>query len=159
MKFRISSKKAGAPVDEFIGFVEVSQRNFDITNFPSFMGGGQNLTVRAELGTVRQDYLLSWTDPWILGYPFSFGFDAYRTSHDRKLSVGYGYSEVRSGGDFRLGKEFTDEFSGDAIYRLEQVEIEDVSSNSSSDLKKEEGKNWISMIQETIDSTRRKGGM
>ncbi len=133
-------------IDEFIGFVEVSQRNFDIANFPSFMGAGQNLSLKAELGSVKQDYLASWTDPWILGYPFSFGFDGYRTSHDKKLKVGYGYSEVRSGGDVRLGKEFTDEFSGDAIYRLEQVEIEDVSSNSSKDLKNEEGTNWISSV-------------
>ncbi|MDD5496798.1 MAG: outer membrane protein assembly factor BamA, partial [Candidatus Omnitrophica bacterium] len=133
-------------VDMLVGFVEVSQRNFDIMNFPTFMGAGQDLTIKAEIGMIRQNYVVSWTDPWVLGFPFSFGFDIYRTSHSRKTNVGYGYEEIRTGGDLRLGKDFTDEIRGDMTYRLEEVKISDVADNASQDLKNETGRNWISSL-------------
>ncbi len=131
-------------IDELIGFVAVTQRNFDIAAPPTFMGGGQNLTIKAEFGTVRRDYLISWTDPWILGYPFLFGFDLYQTTHAKR--AGYIYEEVRTGGDARLGKEFTDQFRGELTYRLEMVDISNVSDEASQDLKDEEGENLISSL-------------
>jgi outer membrane protein insertion porin family len=133
-------------IDFLIGFVSVTQRNFDIVNFPTFVGGGQNLTLKAEFGMVRQNYLISWTDPWFLGCPFSFGFDLYRTSHDKKLQVGYGYEETRTGGDLRVGKEFTDNLKTDCIYRLEEIKIASVNENASSDLANEQGSKWISSV-------------
>lgn len=133
-------------IDEFVGFVSVTQKNFDILNFPSFMGAGQNLTVKAEVGTVRQNYLLSWTDPWILGYPYLFGFDIYRTSHSRQEKLGYGYDEIRTGSDLRLGKEFTEEIRGDAMYKLEEVKITNMDPDASADLSREQGSNLISSV-------------
>ncbi|MFC1590381.1 outer membrane protein assembly factor BamA [Candidatus Omnitrophota bacterium] len=139
-------------IDEFIGFVEVRQRNFDATNFPSFIGAGQDMAIKAEIGTVRRDYLMSWTEPWIFGFPYSFGFDLYQNTHSKRR--GYIYEEVRTGGDLRLGKEFTDNFRGDLMYRLEHIDISDVSDEASQDLKDEEGDNWISsmVFQLTLDT-------
>jgi len=139
-------------IDEFIGFIEVRQRNFDILNFPSLVGGGQDLAIKAELGTVRRDYLLSWTEPWIFGYPYSFGFDFYQTTHSRRR--GYIYEEVRTGGDVRIGKDITDDIRADVAYKLERVDISDVSDLASQDLKDESGKNWISstLFQLTFDT-------
>lgn len=133
-------------IDMLIGFVEVTQRNFDIMNFPTFTGGGQNLTLRAELGMVRNNFNIGWTDPWIFGFPYSFGFDAYRTSHLKNSDVGWFYDETRTGGDVRLGKEFTDYLRGSLLYRLEDVDIENVDGNSSQDFKNEQGSNWISSL-------------
>ena len=50
--------------------------NFDITNWPTFSGGGQQARLRLQLGDVRTQYYLSFTDPEIAGYPLAFGFDA-----------------------------------------------------------------------------------
>jgi len=133
-------------VDAFIGFVQVRQRNFDIMNFPTFTGSGQDLTIRAELGSARTNYLLSWTDPWIFDYPFLFGFDVYRQEHDRFRDSGYGYDEVRTGGSLRLGKDITDELSTGLIYNLEEVKISDIPDNATEALKREEGTNMISRI-------------
>jgi len=133
-------------IDEFVGFVSVTQRNFDILNFPTFMGAGQSIQIKAEIGTIRQNYNLSWTDPWILGYPYLFGFDIYRISHSRQEKLGYGYDEVRTGGDLRFGKEFTEEIRGDAMYRLEEVKITNIDPNASGDLSREQGSNLISSI-------------
>ena len=133
-------------IDEFIGFVQVSQKNFDLFNFPTFTGDGQYLDVRAELGTVRSNYDISWTEPWMLDYPVSFGLDAYHRTHYRRTHVGYGFQEVRAGGDVRLGKEFLEYFRSDLIYKLENVEISDIADEASDDLKAEEGENWLSSL-------------
>lgn len=133
-------------VDEFIGFVQIVQKNFDIMNFPYFTGDGQNLVVRADIGTVRYDYEVSWTEPWILDYPLSFGFDAYHKTHLRRTHIGYGYKEVRAGGDLRFGKEFLEYFKADLMYRMENVDISDVADEATKDLKDEEGDNWMSSV-------------
>ena len=141
-------------VDQFLGFVEVGQRNFDILNFPTFTGGGQNLVVRAEIGMVRQNYNISWVDPWIFGWPYLFGFDLYRTSHTRQTDIGWAYDETRTGGDLRLGKELTEHLRADAVYRLEQIKIGSIPNYASADFRSEEGSNTISsaLLQLTQDT-------
>lgn len=145
-------------VDKLVGFIQVTQRNFDILNFPTFTGGGQQLAIRAELGTVRRDYQLSFTEPWVFDYPYLFGFDVYQNTHLKSSDIGYGYSERRRGGDLRLGKEFDDYDRADMMYRLEDVKIADVDDTALDDLKKEEGSNLISSLRlmltrDTRDST------
>jgi len=133
-------------IDMLVGFVEISQRNFDIMNFPTFTGGGQNLTIKAEIGMVRNNFNVGWTDPWIFGYPYAFGFDVYRASHNRTGDLGWAYDEVRTGGDVRLGKEFNEYLRGNLIYRLEEVKIDNIIENASQDFKNEQGTNWISSL-------------
>jgi len=134
-------------VDQFIGFVEIEQKNFDLFNFPNFTGGGQDLLIRAELGSITEDMLLSFTEPWLFDRPISGGFDAYRRIHDKESDVGYSYSEKRTGGDLRLGREFSEYLKGSAIYRMENITISDVDDDSSQDLKKEIGDNTIMSLQ------------
>lgn len=134
-------------VDKIVGFIQVSQNNFDLFNLPTFTGGGQQLSLRAEFGSVRKDYELTFTEPWIFGQPYLFGIDLYRLSRERSTDIGYGYDEERKGGDLRFGKEFNDFLRADLTYRLEDVDISNVSSDASADLKNEEGKNTISSLK------------
>ncbi len=133
-------------VDMLVGFAEITQRNFDLFNWPYFTGGGQNLSIRAQVGMVSDNYNLSWTDPWIFGYPFLCGFDLYRVSHTQSTDVGWAYDEVRTGGDLRVGKEFTDYLRGDLTYKLEDVKISNLIANASQDFQNEVGSNWISAL-------------
>ncbi len=133
-------------IDRLIGFVEIEQRNFDLLNFPTFTGDGQDLKLRAEFGSVRKNYLLSWTEPWIFDWPLSFGFDLYASERNRSGATGYAYDEERQGGALRLGKEFTEFVRGDFTYRLETVEISDLSASASQELKDELGKKTISSV-------------
>ena len=142
-------------VDQFIGFVEIEQRNFDWKNFPYFTGDGQDLKLRASFGTLTDSYLLSFTEPWFLDYPVSFGFDLYRERHERESDVGYGYDEKRTGGDIRFGKEFTEYLRGDLTYRYDTIEISGVKEDATQDLKKEEGKNSISSMEFSLTQDRR----
>jgi outer membrane protein insertion porin family len=137
-------------IDQFVGFAEIEQKNFDWRNWKTFTGAGQDLKLRAEAGSVRQNYELSFTDPWMWDHPVSFGFDVYKREHDKDSNVGYGYKEVRSGGDLRLGKDLSEYIKGGLTYRLEQVDISDVDSSATQDLKSEEGKNLISSLEFSV---------
>lgn len=133
-------------VDRIVGFVELEQRNFDITNWPNFTGGGQLMQVRAETGSSRNNYRLSFTEPWMFGRPLSGGFDIYRSERDREDDTGFAYDETRTGGAIRFGKRFTDIHSATLTYTLEEVDISDIESGVSADLLAEEGENTISTI-------------
>src|SRR5439155_18763411 len=43
-------------VDSILGFVEVTQGNFDLFNPPWFMGGGQKLRLKVQIGARREDF-------------------------------------------------------------------------------------------------------
>jgi len=144
-------------VDEFIGLVELSQRNFDLTNPPTFTGGGQRISLRAEMGTTRNDYELSFTEPWLFGYPYLFGLDLYQHTRERERDVGYAWDEKRRGFSLRFGKEISEYNSVYLRTRFDKVEISDVADDVSSELKAEEGeKNLhgirLNFVRDTRDS-------
>jgi outer membrane protein insertion porin family len=131
-------------VEQLVGFASITQKNFDLFNFPTFTGDGQQLRFMAEFGTIRQNYELSWTEPWIFDMPLLFGFDAYNRTRLRRSGLGYGFDEVRQGGDIRFGKELTEYLNSSLMYVIENVDISNISEGASSDLMAEEGKNRIS---------------
>jgi len=133
-------------IDQFVGFAQIEQKNFDWKNFPYFTGDGQDLKLRVELGSISQQFDLSFTEPWIFDYPLSFGFDLYDTSHDRERDVGYAYSETRMGGDLRLGKELSEYLKANMALRMENIEITDIDPDASNEIRKEEGKNTITSL-------------
>ncbi len=137
-------------VDQFVGFVEVEQKNFDWRNWPYFTGAGQNLKVRASIGNLSNGFELSFTEPWMFDYPVSFGFDLYRRTHQRNTDVGYGYDEKVTGGDLRLGKEISEYLRTDIMYRLDQIDISNPSSNATTDLTDEVGKNMVSVVSPSL---------
>lgn len=134
-------------IDEFVGFVEVRQRNFDYNNWSTFTGGGQDLSLTANIGTLTSRYQLSFTNPWIFDRPISLGIDGYRKGHSKDEGVGYAYEEQVTGGDLRLGREFTEDLSGTAAYRFDRVKISDVASDASQELKDEAGINNLSSTE------------
>ena len=133
-------------IDQVVGFVELEQKNFDFTNWPTFTGGGQNVSLRAETGSLRNNERLSFTEPWLFDYPISGGFDAYRLERDRERDVGYAYDEKRVGGDLRLGKELSEYLSAGVTYTFENITIGNIESGVSADLAREEGKNSVSTL-------------
>jgi len=136
-------------VDDFVGFVEVEQKNFDWKNWPYFTGAGQDLKLRATIGTISTGFDLSFTEPWLFDYPVSFGFDAYRRTHERDSDVGYGYDEEVTGGALRLGRELSEYLRGDLVYRLDLIDITNISSGATY-LEEEKGSNLISSITPSL---------
>lgn len=110
-------------VDSVVGFVEVSQGNFDLFNPPNFTGGGQKFRLRVQLGTERQDYEAEFIEPWFLGRKLQLGVDLYR--HDLNFqSLENLYDEVQTGGRVSLTKALGSDFLiGTVGYTLEDVGI------------------------------------
>ncbi|UCD15036.1 MAG: outer membrane protein assembly factor BamA, partial [Candidatus Omnitrophota bacterium] len=134
-------------IDEFIGFIELRQRNFDYKNLSTFTGGGQDLSIMGSFGTVTEQYQVSFSNPWIFDQPISFGFDGYKKGHKREEDVGYAYEDEIKGGALRLGKEFSDDLKGGLTYRFERVQISDVVSDATQELKDEAGKHDLSSAE------------
>lgn len=110
-------------VDSVVGFVELSQGNFDLFHPPNFTGGGQKFRLRVQLGTERQDYEMSFIEPWFLGRKLQLGVDLYR--HDLNFqSLENLYDEVETGGRVGLTKALGSDFLiGGVGYTIEDVGI------------------------------------
>lgn len=66
--------------DSLVGFVEVTQSNFDWRNWPTFRGGGQRARMRAQLGSKTTDFVVSFTEPWWLERQLRLDLDAFLTT-------------------------------------------------------------------------------
>ncbi len=135
-------------IDEIIGFVEVSQGNFDLFGWPKFTGAGQKLRLRAQVGSETEEYLMSLTEPWFLGRKLSLGGELYRNVHKNLSDY---YNERRLGGAITLGKPLRGFFHrANLRYGLEEITIYDVSSNAVQRIQDEEGSRLVSSLKLTL---------
>lgn len=108
-------------VDSLVGFAEVSQGNFDLFRPPHFVGGGQKIRLRLQVGTERQDYLLSFVEPWFLGRRLAFETDLYHRDLDYVSDI---YNETRTGARVGLTKALTEFIRAGISYTIENVGID-----------------------------------
>jgi len=125
-------------IEKVVGSVSLSEQNL--------FGMGYQGLLRFQLGTESNNFKASFTDPYFLGYPYSAGFDLY---HEQ---VGYfnTYSYKVLGGDLRLGKKLTKRIRLDATYKLENVNVYDVTEDASPSIKEQEGKKTTSGLSFTL---------
>ena len=110
-------------VDSLVGYAEVSQGNFDLFHPPYFTGGGQKIRLRVQLGTQRQDYELSFTEPWFLNRKLSLGVDLYRHQLNFE-SPNNIYDETRTGAKISLTRALNSDFLiGNVSYTVEDIGI------------------------------------
>ncbi|MCM8762328.1 MAG: outer membrane protein assembly factor BamA [Candidatus Omnitrophica bacterium] len=107
-------------VDDVVGMISISQSNFDITNPPKFVGGGQSISLMTQLGTEVDSYKLSFTEPYFLDKPVWFGFDLYRM---RKFLSDY--TDQRTGGALRIGRRWEKSSLG-LTGRIEEITLSDI---------------------------------
>ncbi|MBL9136764.1 MAG: outer membrane protein assembly factor BamA [Verrucomicrobiales bacterium] len=101
-------------VDNLVGFVEMTQGNFDLFNPPFFTGGGQKLRLRAQVGTQRQDYLITFIEPWFLGQRLSLSVDLYHRDLQFLSDL---YDEQRTGAEIGLTKSLAEFFRYGEFFR------------------------------------------
>ena len=135
-------------VDSVVGFVELSQGNFDLFKAPTFTGGGQKFRLRAAVGTQRQDYQISFIEPWFLERKLALGVDLYH----RELSfLSDLYDEKRTGGRLSLTRALGSDFLiGTASYTLEDVGIKNVNPAASPTILAEAGTRLVSKMGANI---------
>lgn len=107
-------------VDSIVGFVEVTQGNFDLFNPPYFTGGGQKARVRAQYGSQRQDYIAGFTEPWFLGRRLRLDTEVYY----RQLNyLSDNYTQTQVGGRLGLTKQLPFDLTAGFNYTLESIGI------------------------------------
>ncbi len=112
-------------IDKIIGYVELTQGNFDLFGWPYFTGGGQKLKLHAEYGQTRQEYSVALVEPWFLDRQLSLGVDAYH----REVQYDE-YDVVTTGTGIGLGKKLPGANRLDLRYSLEKNELgNDVDTN------------------------------
>lgn len=123
-------------IDNLIGYVELTQSNFDLMGWPRFTGGGQRLRLRAQIGSKRTDLEVSLIEPWFLNRRLSLGLDLFRREASYYSDE---YDQITTGGSLTLGKPFFAFNRINWIYGLEDIDIRDVKDTASNLIKIEEG--------------------
>jgi outer membrane protein insertion porin family len=99
-------------VDSLVGIAEYNESNFNLSHPfepPWFRGGGQKFRLRLTVGTVRQDYEITFIEPWFLDRKLTLSIDLYY--HDYAfLSPNSLYDETRGGGKVGLERALGSDF-------------------------------------------------
>ena len=139
-------------VDSLVVFAELSQGNFDITNWPGLTGGGQKFRIRAQIGTERKDFILALTEPYFLDRRISLGGQAFYTEADYLSSE---YDQRNYGFSMELRKPIFGFMYATLGYRLENVELYNVSATASPQILAEEGTTTNSEVLASLVFDRR----
>jgi len=145
-----------------VGSIDLSQRNFDITDWPeswselisgrAFKGAGQQFSMSIQPGDELQRYSVSWSDPHVFDSSYFVGGTAQFFTRLRE-----NYDEERLGGFGRFGKRFGDTWSATATVRYEQIGIDDIEVDAPVDVFAVRGDSTISGLglsvgRSTVDS-------
>jgi outer membrane protein insertion porin family len=139
-------------IDSLIGFVELTQGNFDITNWPGLTGGGQKFRAKAQLGSQRKDFTVSLTEPYFLDRRISLGGQAFYSEANYLSSV---YSQRSYGFSVEARKPIYSWIYGVLGYTLQNYDIYDVNSDVSPQILAEQGTTTKSMVSTSLVWDRR----
>ncbi|HOL30999.1 MAG TPA: outer membrane protein assembly factor BamA [Anaerohalosphaeraceae bacterium] len=131
-----------------IGSISLTQRNFDITDWPeswselftgkAFRGAGQQFRLTASPGTEVSTYSVSFTEPYLFDMPMALNlvgssFERWRETYD----------ESRLTGRFGLEKRYADDWRRGLSFRLEDVKIENLDWDAPQDVIDVKGSNML----------------
>jgi outer membrane protein insertion porin family len=123
-------------IDQLVGFVEMSQGNFDLLNWPNFTGAGQKFRFRIQYGSTRKDITMSLTEPYFMDRKLSLGGELFFREADYYSNI---YSQRNYGGSIETRKAIAPYTAASLQYMLQRIEIYNVAPGSSSQILEEEG--------------------
>ena len=139
-------------VDSLIGFVELTQGNFDITNWPGLTGAGQKFRAKAQVGSQRQDYVVSLTEPYFLDMKLSLGGQIFYSEASYLSTV---YQQRNYGFSLEARKPLISWIYTVLGYTLQNYDIYDVASHVSPAILAEQGTTTKSMVSNALVWDRR----
>jgi outer membrane protein insertion porin family len=139
-------------IDSLIGFIELTQGNFDITNWPSLTGGGQKFRIRLQGGTERKDIELALTEPWFMDRPISVSFSSFYHEANYLSSL---YDQRNYGFSLEARKGILPYLYGTLGYRLEDINAFNISITASDALLAEFGNSTKSVVTASLVYDRR----
>ena len=123
-------------IDNLVGFVELTQGNFDLMNWPAFTGAGQKFRMRIQYGTQRKDFVLNLTEPYFLDRKLSLSGQLFYTEANYLSSV---YDQRNYGFSIEARKPINAFMYASLGYRLQDIDIYNVSSGASAAIKAQKG--------------------
>lgn len=147
-------------IDSLTGFLQVTQTNFDISDWKDFRGGGQRFNLNIRAGALRRDASVSWTEPWFLGRELAFTVEAF---YHNLYYLSNRYTQTNYGLSAGLRKRLGENSYIDTTYTLQQVEIGDIAAGSSPQILQEAGTylqskldvTWVHDTRDSVFITRR----
>lgn len=112
-------------IQRAVGFIEITQGNFDLFNYRSFFqGDGQKLRIRLEAGSRSSQVSIYFEEPYFLDnyfYQLAFGFQIFNQESDFLSTL---YQETRAGFEVFLRKRLFGLVEGRISYGLEDVTLD-----------------------------------
>ncbi len=126
-------------IDNVVGYVGIEQRNFDITDWGDFRGGGQRFSVNLRAGAETTDATIKLVEPWFMGRKLEAGTEFY---YRDLLYLSDEYDLTKGGFAVHLRKAIGKKSSVKAQLRWEKndVNIEDEVVGTGSSFEQFEGK-------------------
>jgi outer membrane protein insertion porin family len=152
LKVQVTEGKTGqfqvgagySSLEKMVVYFELSQGNFDITNWRSFFqGDGQKFLLKASVGSSTNEVVVSFDEPWVREQRLAFGIEFYRRSSSINSSY---YDEVRTGMKLSFRKRLFELIDGQLIYNLEYVNIDNVFSAAPDVILAEAGERTVSKV-------------
>lgn len=142
-------------IDSLVGFVDVTQTNFDITDWQDFRGAGQRFNLNMRYGTRTSTFNTSWTEPWFLGQKLALTTQLF---YQNLFFLSTRYDQRNIGASIGLRKPLGAHAYLDGTYTAQQVDIDvDEGGNATNLLRSEEqeyfqSKFELSFVHDTRDS-------
>lgn len=142
-------------IDSLVGFVDVTQTNFDITDWHDFRGAGQRFNMNLRYGLRRQDFNMSLTEPWFMGQKLALTTQLFY----RNLNyLSDRYDETDVGAAIGLRKPLGKFAYAEVTYTLQQVDVSVDNDISTTQVVRNEDNTYIqskidlSLVHDTRDS-------
>ncbi|WP_425429092.1 outer membrane protein assembly factor BamA [Azospirillum thermophilum] len=114
----------------------------------NLLGKGQDLRFGATVSGRRQEYDISFTEPYFLDRDLSAGADIFRVR--RNYQDESSFNEKNTGFALRLGYPLTERLRQRVYYQLQDTLIEEVPSTASKYVKEQKGERLTSLIGQEL---------
>ncbi len=147
------------------GSIGLTQRNFDIADFPesfdefikgrAFRGAGQVFSVNVQPGSEFSNYSINLSEPYLFGSDNALSSSLAYTNRQQE-----NYDEQRAGGSLRLSRRLGEVWTGYVSTRYQGIDVTDVANSAPVDVFAVQGQNVISglgagVIRTTVDNRAR----
>jgi outer membrane protein insertion porin family len=141
-------------IDSLVGFIDLTQTNFDITDWPSFRGAGQRFNLNARFGLERRDFSMALTEPYFLGQKLSFTTSLF---YRNLFFLSDRFDQTEAGASLSFRKPTGEHSYLDLTYTAQNITIDGIDVNASDLIKSEEGdffqsKIDLSFVHDTRDN-------
>src|SRR5437870_6697579 len=139
-------------IDQLVGFIELTQGNFDLLNWPGFTGAGQKFRTRIQYGTERKDFILVLTEPYFLDRRLALSGQVF---YDEANYLSAQYDQRNYGFAIELRKPINAFIYATLGYQLQDVDIFNVDPSASEAIQSQEGSTLESKIFSSVVFDRR----